>query len=290
MQKLALLKVRDFGAIFNDTFTFIRQNLWPLLKPCITIAGPLFFIGGMLYGRGLGGYYQSTFGSILEESSPDFEMMESSVIDMFMNFGIASIFMIMGYVLFIALINAYIILYRKAGLEANEITTALVWQEAKKHTGKLIVTFIAITILLIVGYVFCVIPGIFLSVPLSLIFILRMEEKELSLGESISKCFKLTENYWWLTFGVLILLYLIYNVVAGALSLPVTLLLGGSAFFEIGIIGEIIQSLFTGITYLFTFLLSGIVYVGTAIIYYSHRERMEGISLTNRIDNIGLSN
>jgi len=80
MQKIKLLKVRDFGEIFNDTFTFLRQNLLPLVKPSIIIAGPLFFIGGLFYGRGLGDYYKNILGSIGEDV-PDFEGMESSMIE-----------------------------------------------------------------------------------------------------------------------------------------------------------------------------------------------------------------
>lgn len=288
MQKLELLKVRDFGAIFNDTFAFIRQNFWPIVKPCITIAGPLFFIAGMLYGRGLGSYYKTMFSSIGEEVPPNFEAMESSIMDMFMNFGIAYIFVFIAFVLFITLINSYIILYRKDNYKPNELTTALVWQEAKQHLGKIIISFIVITMLIFIGSMLCFIPGIFLSAPLSLIFILRMEERELSLGKAIRKCFMLTENYWWLTFGIIILLFLIYSVVGSTLSLPVTLILAGSSFFDVGIVGDIFQSLFMGITYLFTFLLSGIMYVGIAVTYYSHRERIEGIVLSNKIDNLGI--
>jgi len=288
MQKVELLKVRDFGAIFNDTFAFIRQNLWPIVKPCITIAGPLFFIAGVLYGRGLGGYYKTIFSSIGEETSPNFETMESSIMDMFMNFGIAYIFVFIAFVLFITLINSYIVLYRKTDYEPNELTTAMVWQEAKQHLGKIIISFIAVAILIFIGSMLCFIPGIFLSAPLSLIFILRMEERELSLGQAIRKCFKLTENYWWLTFGIIVLLFLIYSVVGSTLSLPVTLTLAGSSFFDIGIVGDVFQSLFMGVTYLFTFLLSGIMYVGIAITYYSHRERIEGISLSSKIDSLGV--
>lgn len=287
MQKIKLLKVRDFGEIFNDTFSFLRQNLWPLVKPSIIIAGPLFFIGGLFYGRGIGGYYKNIFGSIGEDT-PDFEAMESSMVDMFINYGIGYIFIILGYILFITILNSYIILYRKTDYDPAELTTALVWQESKKHLGMVIITAIVTIILLFIGFILCFVPGIFLSVPLSLLIIMRMEERELSLGEAIRKCFKLVENYWWLTFGMILILSLIYSLVSSTLSLPVTLTLMGSSFFQIGTIGSIIQSLLMGITYLFTFLLSGILYVGIAVTYYSHKERMEGISLANRIDSIGL--
>jgi len=152
-----------------------------------------------------------------------------------------------------------------------------------------IITSIVNMILLIIGFMLCLIPGIFLSVPLCLIFIMRMEERELSLGQAMRKCFKLVENHWWLTFGIIIVLTLIYSLVSSTLSLPVTIALMGSSFFEIGTIGSVIQSLLMGVTYLFTFLLSGILYVGLAVTYYSHKERMEGISLVGKIDSIGVN-
>lgn len=290
MQKINLLKVRDFGEIFNDTFAFIRQNLWPFIKPCITIAGPFFFVAGIFNGRGIGEYYRNIFSVLKEEDTPNFEGIESSATDMFMDIGIAYIFIIIAFILFIALINSYIIIYRKAQFLPSEITTGMVWQEASQHLFKIIITFFIVAVILFIGFMCCLIPGIFLSAPLSLIFILQMEERSLSIGQAIKKCFKLTENYWWLTFGIIVVLSLIYSLVGSALSLPVTVALAGLSFFDIGIIGSIIQSLFMGVTYLFTFLLSGILYIGIAVTYYSHRERMEGISLTNRIDNLGNDN
>jgi len=286
MQKVTLFKVRNFGEIFNDTFSFIRQNLWPLVRPSIIIAGPLFFLSGLFLGSGMGQYYKTALGSVGEDVT-DFGAMDSFSMDMVVSYGIGYFFIIVGYVLFIAIINSYIILYRGSGNGTYEITTTMVWQEAKKHLGWLMFTFIVVSFLIGIGFIFCLIPGIFLSVPLSLIFILRMEERKLSLGEALKKCFKLTENYWWLTFGIILLLSLIYSLVGSTISLPVSFLLMGSAFLDAGLIDTVAQSLLMGITHLFTFLLSGILYVGIAITYYSHRERMEGISLANKIDSLG---
>lgn len=286
MQKITLLKVRDFGEVFNDTFAFIRQNLLPLVKPSIIIAGPLFFIAGIFYGKGLGSYYGTVFSSAGEDI-PDFGAMESSMIELFINYGIAYIFFIIGYIIFVTLINSYILLYKNTDYEPAEITTAMVWQESKKHFGMVIITTIITIILLFIGFMLCFVPGIFLMVPFSFLIIMRMNERQLGLGEALRKCFKLVENHWWFTFGLLIVLSLIYSIIRYTLSLPVTLGIAGSAFFGAGAIGTIIQSLLMGFTYLFSFLLSGILYVGIAITYFTHRERLEGISLKNKIDNLG---
>ncbi|RZL26942.1 MAG: hypothetical protein EOO96_22340 [Pedobacter sp.] len=45
--KIEFKKIRDFGQIINDTFTFIRQNFKPLIKTYYIFCG-LFVLAGML--------------------------------------------------------------------------------------------------------------------------------------------------------------------------------------------------------------------------------------------------
>ena len=60
-QKIELRKIRDLSENLNDTFTFIRQNLKPLVTSFLGIAGIV-----MLANAIVGGIYQSQAGYVLE--------------------------------------------------------------------------------------------------------------------------------------------------------------------------------------------------------------------------------
>src|SRR5688572_17638407 len=61
-QKIEFRKIRDFGEVMNDTFSFVRQNFKPLFKSFFAICS--FFMIALAILTGL---YQSQYLSGLDE-------------------------------------------------------------------------------------------------------------------------------------------------------------------------------------------------------------------------------
>ncbi len=270
--KIELRKVRDFGQLLSATFEFIRQNIKLLFKSNLLIAAPFILLAGVFMGL-----YQSSLFNFSNE--PEIEQFA-------IPFLISMVFMMLSYLVITMVTYSFIVLYKSSDLGSFDIDD--VWQKTKSNFWMLLFTGIGYAVILFFGFLLLIIPGIYLSVALSIIFIVRMEEG-ITFFEAINRCIKIISGNWWFTFGLIIVIGFIQGFLGFIFYVPnyiVTFFLAfagidsmtGEAGKILFIISSIISSLGT--------LLYAISIIAVAFQYYNLVERKEAPGLMNQIEDI----
>ena len=173
-------------------------------------------------------------------------------------------------------------------VEGAAIAPADVWAIVKRKFVSTFFSLYGVGLLVIFGLFVLAIPGIYLSVVLSLFFIVSMVEDS-GFGATISRCVALTKGKWWSTFGLIfvmvLLLYLLligFGIVIGILSTVLRgsfpMLTQGSAVFSI-----IVSALST----LIVLLLYPPILLAMAFQYFNLVERHEGVGMRHMVDQLG---
>ena len=188
IQKIDLYKKRDFGEKINATFAFLRQNFQPLGRCLLFIAGPLLLITGIISGM---------LPVVVQNEMEVFNLVGGGAINGFLS--------LIAGVLVVAVVHVYLDQYVQQA-DVRPIEVAEVWEGVKKIFFPFLLTSIVIGIVIVLGFMFLVIPGFILMAALSLIYIIMTRER-LSFGDAFSRCFKLVGGNYLST------LFLIFVIV-----------------------------------------------------------------------------
>lgn len=278
-------KQRELGDIITDTFKFLRQNFKPLFKAIFKITGPVFVI--LLFAIG---YYSYLGMDILQ--NPFFGDNEDVDVEMYL---------IAIFILFSSLLAFYVLLYgtvlnyiksyiRNSGMVDN----TEVFQGVKNDFGSMLAIMIVSGIITIFGLLLCVLPGIYVWVPLSLAPAMLVFART-SIADSISYSFSLIQDNWWITFFTLFVLTLLVYLIGMIFQFPMmiymfikafTISQQGSAANPAELI-DWVYVLFNVISSLFQYLLSVILIVASAFIYHHLDEKKNATGSYERISNLG---
>jgi len=212
-ENFRLEKVRDFGLLFSDTFLFIKYNFKNLFKGMLYYVVPF----GLLQGVVMGLFQYETLLSLGNGSGINANYSSSTVIYSTLA---SYIFMLISYTVAIAFITQYIKLYRDKGannFEVNEVGKAML-----NNIPKILGAIILSGIIVVLGCILLIIPGIYIGVCISLVVPIIVFEDE-SVGNAISACFNLIKSNWWNTFAVLFVIGLISSALNFVFQLPSTI-------------------------------------------------------------------
>lgn len=277
---ITLLQQRDFGQKINATFDFVIQNFKPLILAVLYIAGPPALIGGFFMGS-----YQSGIldiqKSILKDGSDG--IWNSSFTNTISSVGFLAIFLGMASIAATLAVNAYMLEYEEGN---RNITPEMVWNRLKGYILKSIGFTIVMFFVVIVATLFFILPGIYVGIVLSLMYIVMMREN-LDIGATFRRCFYLITDKWWSTFGLLIIMGLISGIIGYIFQIP-TLIVTLSSILQIGDGMNDIWSTVGGvIATVGSVLVRTLVVVAIAFQYYNLVERRDGSGILGAIDNIG---
>jgi hypothetical protein len=281
-QKIELRKVRDFGQNINDSFVFLRQNLKPLLKSFFAICG-IFMIGQAIFS----GIYQSHSLGVFDQIfsgriNPAYQSRGLSDVFNF-EYLLMLIFMMLTFVAMNTALGAYIKFYlendgRQAGIDD-------IWTIFKTYFFKVFFFSVPVVLLIIVGTVLCVLPGIYLGVVLvPFSFIIMIEDT--GLNGAFNRCFEIIKDNFWSSLVIYFVAYLIYSVSSGIISAVVSLIFGAAAYFTTKSIGSTV-AVATSFFNIFSHLFYVIYFIATALQYFTLVEQRDGTGILNRINNIG---
>jgi hypothetical protein len=270
--KIEFRKVRDFGGLLNVTFDYIKKNFKVLLKSNLLISAPFILLAGVFMGL-----YQSSMFNF----SANYDLQQIGI-----PFLLAMFFMILSYLIITIVTYSHLMIYKQSETGVFDIDE--IWQMVKKSFFMILFTGIGYTFVVGFGFIFLIIPGVYLSIALSLIFIVRLEEG-LGFFDAVSRCIKLIKDNWWFTFGLIIVVGIIQGFLGFALYIPNYIVMIFVAFTGIDsessglnrtlyIISSIISSLGA--------LLYVISTVAIAFQYYNLVERKEAPGLLQQIDEI----
>lgn len=281
-------KERDFGDLFNATFSFISQEFKRLATAILYFVVPFLLLAAIaltIYSVKA----QEMMQTIVQGEKPDPFAIFSIMGSLIGYLGVAMMLSLIASSVLFNTVYGYIKLYIQNGPDGFTISD--VWSQVTKNFLRILGALIIIGLVVLVGTAFCLIPGIYFAVALSIVLsIMIFEEKKFS--DAFGRSFKLIKNNWWHTFGVLIIATIILYILVILISVPSMLFGFKSMFINIKNGQNLAMNLSTGyyivnaITSLFTQSLMVIPIVITAFLYYSIVEKVEKPSLMGKIDQI----
>jgi uncharacterized membrane protein len=276
-------KQRDLGEILSDTFAFIRNEFKPFFSTFFKIVGPYLAVMLVCYG-----FYLYKIG--------DFLLFNVQIDDG--SDALTTVVMVLAFiaaaVTTYALSQATVLFYIKsyASNDGN-----IDFEEIRKGAYATFWQFIGLGIFVGlcvgIGLMFCIIPGIYLYVPLILSFPILVYNRK-GVSDAFSYSFTLVKDHWWMTFASLFVVGIIIGVAGYAFALPAQLY----SLAKLGIwSGEVDAenfnvvdpiSIFLGIiSTLAQFLLNIISVVASVLIYFDLNEKKNFTGTYERIKNLG---
>jgi hypothetical protein len=281
---IELAKPRDFGEIISDTFTFIRQNLKPLLKYFFIFSG--FFIlastatSVMIQVRAIG-----VFNNLNPDDSPNGTIF-ANVSYIMVNTLFAMVFILLEYLSITVTVLCYMALYKQ---KQNTVPTVEeMWGYFKFYFFKVLGSSIVIYFIIVIGAVFCIIPGVYLYAVMALVLPIMVIENT-SFGYAFNQSFRLIKDNWWVTFGVLVVIFIIIYVASIFVSMPAAVVDAGNLFLhltkgtQVTLPIAILSTLLQEICHVFHI----ITVVGAVLCYFNLTESKEGTGLIERMNQFG---
>ncbi|ETZ19664.1 hypothetical protein [Pedobacter sp. V48] len=282
--KLEFRKLREFGEIINDMFQFIKQNFKPLMKTYIYLCG-FFVLAGMLaaimyqvglqkIGFGYGGNQANAnpfnrFGQLFT-----------------FNYFVVIIFSVLNYTAIVVSTLSFIALYVQKGNQAPSVEE--VWAYFKYYFLRVFGSSIAISIFLIVCLLFCGLPFFYVFPAMSLFYSIMVLENG-SFEYSFSRSFKLLKDQWWVTAGVILVIWIITYACMSMASMPAIILTMVSAFTKAsGGMSTLIIVVSTVIQYVCQVFMV-LPVIGVTLCYFNLVERLDNTGLLERISQLGKS-
>nr|WP_321413861.1 hypothetical protein [uncultured Allomuricauda sp.] len=282
-------KQRELGEILSDSFVFIRNEFKPFLGTILKIVGP--YILAMLISMG---FYMYTIGDIFSLTAVGGTSM-STYSPIIMVLAVAALLFssIAAYVLAQGTVLHYIKSYidNKGSTNYDEIR-----QGVYGSFWSLIGLGIIVGISVFIGAMFCLIPGIYLAVPLSVSFAILVFLKKDTM-ESYQYSFTLIKENWWITFATLFVIYIIVAVASYAFSLPTIIyswikmgVFSGEMDAEnFNVFNDPIYLLLNLLSTLVQFLMNLIFLVSTSLIFFNLNEKKNFTGTFERIESLGKS-
>lgn len=271
---------RELGEIISVSFKFLRENYKTYLRLLIKIAGPAF----LLLIAALAYYSYSNMGNMLNA-----ETFMSG--EFFISFGVLALTLLLYFSAVYAtvynLIKSYI--QNKGEIKDDEVAS---W--AKEDLGKMFGLNIISWIFMFAGMMLFLIPGIYVSVPLS-IATAALIFKNQSITESITEGFNLVKSNWWMSFLTLLLFWVIIYVISLIFQLPLIIYTFVKAFTSVseGSAADM-SEMFDGVYILLSIVSSLVQYIfysiipiGVAFLYFHLNEKKNFTGTYERIDNLG---
>ncbi|SDS02190.1 hypothetical protein SAMN05216490_0393 [Mucilaginibacter mallensis] len=275
---IELRKTRDFGQIINDSFTFFKENFKPLTISLLIITG-LFLLASIISTvfayMSMADLYSGGF-----THPPTLSHYTSSyIISTLVN----TLVTLLTQVFIHLTTLCYISVYLQKG--NKQPTFDEVWGYFKYYFLRAIGSGFLIALLMCVGFVMCIIPGIYLT-PIFYLIIPIIVIENSSFKYAFNKSFKLIKENWWFTFGVIFVMGLIVGMAVGIASIPATIISVSSSFLSL--------KSFTLPILIICSILRGIITIAYALpsiaicmCYFTLSEEKEGLGLLSRIENLG---
>ncbi|MGJ8732596.1 hypothetical protein [Cellulophaga fucicola] len=279
-------KKRDLGEILGDTFAFLRGQLKPFFNTFFKIAGP-YLVVFLLCNA----FYTYSVGNII-----NFNLESSDEISSALLIGLSAFLFIISMGVAYAMAQSVTLHYIKSYVENNGTTNfGQIKSEVYSTFWKFIGLAFLVGICVLIGLMFCIIPGVYLYVPLTLSFSILIFNKK-SVGDAFSDGFSLVKDYWWITFATLLVVGIVVTIAGYAFSVPSAIYM----YFKMGVFSAEIDPSNMGdtlidpigiiinmISILFQYLLSIITVVAGALIYFDLNERKNLTGTLERIKSLG---
>lgn len=280
-QTLEFRKVRSFEDIISATLLFIKSNLKPLLKNFVYLCG-FFMLGGMISSI----FMQVQITSLSDDITNGNYRGDMSLWNTLFGWRylLAIIFMLLNYTALFTSVLSFAVLYVKKGNVAPTIEE--VWDYFKTYFFRMLWSGLLLSVLWGVCWLFCLIPGMYVTPAFSIIYVIMMVEN-VDFGTAFGRAFALVKQNWWITFATIFVIVFITGVAMTIVYAPAYILMMISMFTQGGQKLQLGYQVFISISQYLVQVFMIIPIVAMAFIYYNLVERKESVGLLERIDNFG---
>lgn len=279
-------KQRELGEIISDTFAFLRAEFKPFFTTFFKIVGP--FLAIMIVALVAYMYFIGNSFNLLVETDNE----AASIATMF----IVGLVYVLSAVAVYTMSQSTVLHYIKSYTKGQGITD---FDTIKREVYGSFWSFIGLGIMVGlsvgVGFIFCILPGVYLYVPLALSFSIMVFDK-MSASDSYSYSFKLVKDEWWITFATIFVIGIILYIAALAFSIPTVVyqwlkmgIFSGEMDAEsvLDVTTDPIYILFNIIATVGQFLLNLISIISLALIYFNLNEKKNFTGTFEQIENLG---
>ncbi|MBR8536550.1 hypothetical protein KDU71_13330 [Carboxylicivirga sediminis] len=283
MTEFKFAQRRDFSSVINAAFEFFKQEGKLFMKTMLTYTGipVIVMIASLVYM--VMQLVNGQFSAITNSPDP------MSILTFFIPLFIFIVLAIVVQIVIMAASYGYMKVYHEKG--KGNFSPSDVGQQIVRNFFPIIGYTFVISLLIMAGFIFFIIPGIYFAIILSLIFPIMFVEDG-GLSKNFNRCFQVIKNHWWLTFAVLIVASLIVGIVGSIISVPLQFYLQ----FKIPTIAQSgdwsqVNIPFVVISYVLLIILGiylrAFVYIVTGIQYFSLNENDGSSTIMDRINQIG---
>ncbi len=212
------------------------------------------------------------------------------------NIGVAGIFgsiftptyflIILLFVLGMVAMNVTVASYLKV-YDQQETSPTLeeVWIEFKRYFFRALIISLLISLLIVIGLILCILPGIYLAVVFTPVVYIMVNE-DASIGEAFSRCFSLVKENFWISLGIYFVAYLIYSFAAGIIGVVFGIFIGISSYLTTKEL-ESTMAIVNSVTNIFSYMFYVVFAVAVGLHYYNLAEKLDGIGMMRRLDTLG---
>lgn len=267
------VKERDFGELIGAPFYFIIQEFKPFARSLLRYAGPWMAIA--LLGMAL--LSNSIWQAVDMGTEPSGVFVIYSLLMI--------LFLMIGFLAAVTTTHSYITLYVRNG--KDNFTIEEVGELVKRNVFKIFGAGILVYLMVVVGFLFFYIPGIYLAVALSF-FTITIVYEDISGGASIGRSFEVVKGHWWQTLGVMFVFAMIIGFASYIFIIPIYVVIfaaaiGGTSVGTGSVIVIILSVALYFTAYIFFMAMQQVL---VAFQYFNIMTKKEGLGLFDRIDAI----
>ena len=270
-------KTREFSEILEDVFHFVKQEIQPLGYLLLNYAGPFILLAAIAAS-----YFQGQSNSEIDPNQGFYIMLQQ--MNSKPSYWVTNILSIIANTILAGTVYGYIKHYIEKG--KNNFDNEEVLNFIKENFVLILITNLVVGLATMAGALLFIIGAVYIGVSLSLTVVSRIFENK-DLNEGFVRSFTLTREKWWFTFGIIIIVYAVIYLSSILLMSPATIY---SEFINKTVTSEQGTSiLFLILSTLGNFassLLSGLLQITIAILYFSLIEEKESPGLNDRIGRI----
>jgi len=278
-QKIQLRKIRDFGENFSDTFQFIRQEFKPLLTVFIFIAGIFLLINAIfagIYNQQALGIFSSLIRGVTYSEDATYYSFFSATYFLLLLMNLLTLSAMR------TIIAVYMRYYDEHGISP---TPQQVWSGFIRNIFQIFIFSVVRFVLIIIGYIMCVAPGVYLTVVLMPFSFIIVNENA-SFGDAFTRCFDLIKENFWISLAIYVVAILIFSFSSGIIGFIVGIITESLSYFTTKQINTglpVVGALLNLIEYFFYI----IFFIAAGLQYYTLVEIRDGAGLARRLENLG---
>ncbi len=266
-------KERSFSQLLESPFKFFTQEFKPLIKIFARYAGPWVAVALLAVTILSSNIYQSFLsGGQVEDTSLTY-------------IAIISFFLSLGFLAVVVATQSYIALYVRKG--KGNFSADDVGELIKKNVVKIFLAGLLVFIMVFIGFVFLYLPGIYLAIALGFFAVVIVFE-DASVGQSISRSFKVIKGNWWFTFGLTLVFGMMVGTIMYIFIIPIYVVIFSSAIAGTTMgLGSVIVIVFSIILYFIAYVLyMAMLQMLYSFQYFNLVSKNEGLTLYERINAI----